>query len=137
MMRNEDPHQTAPEDTAPAIDQVWDHKAKGDPEKERPIHEERDFIVHQVLGVTFRHATGVTHHPADMGVEEALEGTVGITGFVGQTVMLPVGRDPGEYLAFDRHRSQGQYHELDHRSALKAAMRGEAMKADGDAESGE
>src|SRR5579872_4960054 len=138
MMGDEESDQAAPEKSTPPVDEIRNDETEHCPERERAADEDRGAVLQQVLGISLRLATRLgAEHPANMRVEQALERAVRIPRLVGESVVLPVRRDPLQNGAFDSHGAESEQHEPDHRTTLEAAMRGKAMEADCDTEPGE
>jgi hypothetical protein len=138
VMGEKDSHQSAPEQTSPAVDKKRDDETQGNPDEESPMNENSDWIVNKMFGI----ALGITlspgvEHPAYMRVKQALERAMWVAWFVRETMMLPVSCHPLQDLALDGHRTERKQNKLQHRIALETAMGRKAMKPNRDSETGQ
>jgi len=101
------------------------------------VYEDGDAVFQEMLRVDLRHAGEMSEHPADVRVPQTFQRAVRVAGLVGVLVMLPVSGNPLQHLTLDGHRAQRKQDELNDGAAAEAAVRGEAMEADGDAKSGD
>ena len=101
-------------------------------------------VVEQIGRVARRRRDVALEQPADVRVREAAElraharavqvRRVRIAGLVAEDVVAAVVRDPTDERTFDRERTGRREHDLQPARGTEAAMREEAVVADGDAE---
>src|SRR3954469_20523668 len=119
------------------------------PDEERAV-DERDHRVAQQVGrvAGARAALVMAKQPADVGVQQAAQRTaqadavvdvraVRVARPVRERVVLAVVGDPRDHRPLDRRRAEDRETAAHHAAGLEAAVREQAVEADGHAEAGE
>ena len=129
-----DAHEASPDEAAPAVDQHRDDEPGEEPELGRAVDGHDEPVFEEAAAVALARCRLDGEDPADVGVQEAVERRVRVALAIGVGMVLEVSRRPVDRPARNGHCARDQRQGLDRCVGLEAAMREQAVIAEGRAE---
>ena len=142
MVVEEHPDEATPDESVDASlestegvpDEEGDQEAQKGPNQEGLADKDHQLVLEEGAGVAGNVWGKIIQNPADMGMEEALQGAVRIPLLVGVGMVLDVGGRPVQGGALEGHRPADQEEATDPARSLETLMGQHPMIAYGDAE---